>query len=156
MTHTSQSRVVYVFHIATTPEKLWNALTQPEFTRRYWCETWQVSQWTPGSDWRAMIPDGRIADSGRIILADKPRKLVLTWENQFLTDLQAEGHSTLTYEREQMSSSVKLTLTHEMERPKSKLIDAVSQGWPSLMSSLKSLLETGQPLAETSKWPEGM
>jgi len=156
MTHTSQSRVVYVIHIATTPEKLWNALTQPEFTRRYWCETWQVSQWTPGSDWRAMIPDGRIADSGRIILADKPRKLVLTWENQFLTDLQAEGHSTLTYEREQMSSSVKLTLTHEMERPKSKLIDAVSQGWPSLMSSLKSLLETGQPLAETSKWPEGM
>jgi hypothetical protein len=55
-----------------------------------------------------------------------------------------------------MPSSVKLTLTHEMARPDSKLIDAVSQGWPSLISSLKSLLETGQPLAETTKWPEGM
>ncbi len=156
MTQTSQSRFVYVIHIATTPEKLWDALTQPKFTRRYWCETWQESDWTPGSDWRAMIPDGRVADSGKIILSDKPRKLVLTWENQFLPDLKAEGHSTLTYELEQMPSSVKLTLTHEMERPKSKLIDAVSEGWPSLISSLKSLLETGQPLAETTKWPEGM
>lgn len=152
----AESRFVYVTHIRTTPEKLFAALTQPDFTRRYWCETWQESTWTPGASWRAMIPDGRVADSGRIIECDPPRKLVLTWENQFLPELKAEGHSTLTYELEQMPSSVKLVLTHEMARAESRLIDAVSQGWPSLLSSLKSLLETGEPLAETTKWPEGM
>lgn len=103
-----------------------------------------------------MIPDGRVADTGKIILADKPRKLVLTWENQFLPELTAERHSTLTYEFEQIPSSVKFTLTHEIARTDSKLIDAVSQGWPSLMSSLTSLLETGHPLAETTKCPEDM
>jgi uncharacterized protein YndB with AHSA1/START domain len=152
----SASRFIYVIHIRTTPEKLWAALTQPEFTRRFWCETWQESDWTPGASWRAMIPDGRIADSGEIKIYDRPRKLVLTWENQFLPELKAEGHSMLTYELEQMPSSVKLTLTHEMARKDSKLISAVSQGWPPLMSSLKSMLETGEPLPETAKWPEGM
>jgi uncharacterized protein YndB with AHSA1/START domain len=152
----SASRFVYVIHIRTTPEKLWAALTQPEQIRRYWAATTQESTWKPGDPWRAMIPDGRVADSGKIIESDPPRKLVLTWENQFLPELKAEGHSTLTYELEQMPSSVKLTLTHEMAREKSKLIDAVSQGWPSLISSLKSMLETGDPLEETTKWPEGM
>jgi uncharacterized protein YndB with AHSA1/START domain len=152
----SSSRFVYVIHIATTPEKLWAALTQPEFTKRYWCETWQESGWKPGASWKAMIPDGRIADAGEIKVYDKPKKLVLTWENQFIPEMKAEGHSTLTYELEQMPSSVKLTLTHEIALAKSKLIDAVSQGWPSLMSSLKTMLETGEPLSETTKWPKGM
>ena len=102
-----------------------------------------------------MIPDGRIADAGEIKVYDKPKKLVLTWQNQFIPELKAEGHSTLTYELEQMPSSVKQTLTHEMTRKESKLIDAVSQGWPSLMSSLKSMLETGEPLPETTQWPKG-
>ena len=53
------SRFVYVTYIRTTPEKLWEALTQPEFTRQYWASTWQESDWTPGSSWRAMIPDAR-------------------------------------------------------------------------------------------------
>lgn len=152
----AKSRFVYVTHIRTTPEKLWAALTQPEFTKKYWAETWQESTWKPGASWRAMIPDGRVADSGKIIECDPPRKLVLTWENQFLPELRKEGPSTLTYELEHMESSVKLTLTHEMDRPNSRLIEATSQGWPSLLSSLKSLLETGEALAETAKWPKGM
>lgn len=152
----SISRFVYVIHIRTTPEKLWAALTQPEFTKRWWCETWQESAWKPGAAWRTMIPDGRVADAGEIKVYDPPKKLVLTWQNQFLPDLKVEGHSTLTYEIEQAPSSVKLTLIHEMAREKSKLIDAVTEGWPSLLSSLKSMLETGEPLAETTKWPEDM
>jgi uncharacterized protein YndB with AHSA1/START domain len=157
MTSIPQSRFVYVIHIRTTPEKLWAGLTQPDFTRRYWCETWQESDWKPGASWRAMIPDGRVADSGRIIESDPPRRLVLTWENQFLPELKAEGHSKLTYEIEpQEGGSVKLTLTHEMDRPNSKLIEATSGGWPSLLSSLKSLLETGEPLLETTRWPKDM
>src|SRR5262245_22398962 len=115
------SRFMYVIHIATTPEKLWAALTQPEFPKRWWCETWQDSTFKPGASWKAMIPDGRVADAGKIIEADPPRKLVLTWENQFLPELKVEGPSTLTYLIEQAPSSVKLTLIHEMAREKSKL-----------------------------------
>lgn len=150
------SRFVYVIHIRATPEKLWAALTQPEFTRRYWCETWQESGWTPGASWRNMIPDGRVGDAGEIKVYDPPKRLVLTWQNQFVPELKAEGHSTLTYEIAPTDGAVKLTLTHEMARKDSKLIDAVSNGWPPLLSSLKSLLETGEPLAETVKWPKGV
>ena len=151
------SRFVYVTYIRTTPEKLWEALTQPEFTRQYWASTWQESDWTPGSSWRAMIPDGRVADAGEIVEIDRPRRLVLTWQNQFVPGMKEEGHSRLTYELEPVPpATVKLTLTHEMDREKSQLIDAVSQGWPHLLASLKSLLETGKPLEETRAWPEGM
>ena len=151
------SKFVYVTYIRTTPEKLWAALTEPEFTKKYWAETWQVSDWKPGSDWKAMIPDGRVAGSGTLIESDPPRRLVLTYENQLIPEHKAEGNSKLTYEIEQLEGgSVKLTLTHEIDRPNSKLIEATSGGWPSLLSSLKSLLETGEPLIETTKWPEDM
>ena len=60
----ANSRFVYVTQIRTTPEKLWQALIDPEFTRRYWCDTRQESEWKPGSSWRIIIPDGRVADSG--------------------------------------------------------------------------------------------
>lgn len=150
------SRFVYVIHIRTSAEKLWDALTKPELTKLWWCETWQDCDWKPGAEWKAMAPDGRIADSGEILEIDPPNRLVLTWQNQFLSDLKPEGHSKLTYEIEAAGEGVKLTLTHEMARDKSKLIEAVSQGWPSLLSSLKSMLETGKPLIETTKWPEGM
>ena len=149
------SKFVYVTYIRTTPEKLWDALTQPEFTRQYWAETWQESQWQVGSQWQLMIPDGRVGDNGEIIEIDRPRRLVLSWRNQFMPELREEGHSRLTYELEAVGEEVKLTLTHEMERPRSKLIDAVSNGWPGILASVKSLLETGKPLASTTKWPEG-
>lgn len=152
----AESRFVYVTYIRTTPEKLWQALTAPEFTRRYWCETWQECEWKVGASWRAMIPDGRVADSGEILEIEPYRKLVLSWHNQFVPEMRAEGPSRLTYELEPVGESVKLTLTHEMDRPDSQLIGAVSQGWPHLLASLKSLLETGESLVETRKWPEGM
>lgn len=152
----AESRFVYVTYIRTTPEKLWQALQQPEFTRQYWCETWQDSVWKPGSSWKLMIPDGRVGDAGEIVEYDPPRRFVTTWRNEFLPDVKAEGFSRLTYELEPMGESVKLTLVHEMERPESKLIEGVSNGWPHLLASLKSLLETGESLVETRKWPEGM
>jgi uncharacterized protein YndB with AHSA1/START domain len=152
----AESRFVYVTYIRTTPEKLWQALIDPEFTRRYWVETWQESDWQPGSSWRIMIPDGRVADSGQILEIEPPKRLVLSWRNEFKPEVRDEGYSRLTYELEQVGESVKLTVIHESDKPDSKLIEGVSSGWPHILASLKSLLETGESLAETRRWPEGM
>jgi uncharacterized protein YndB with AHSA1/START domain len=152
----ADSRFVYVTYIRTTPEKLWQALLDPEFTRKYWCETWQDCEWKVGASWQVFAPDGRVADSGEILDIEPHRKLVLTWRNQFKPELHEEGFSRLTYELEKVGDSVKLTLVHEMDRPNSKLIEAVSGGWPHILASLKSLLETGEPLEETRRWPEGV
>ena len=152
----ASSRFVYVTYIRTTPEKLWRALTDPEFTRRYWVGTWQDCTWKPGASWKLMIPDGRVGDSGEVLEFDPPRRLVLSWRNEFKPELRAEGYSRLTYELEPQGDRVKLTVIHEMEKPGSKFIEAVSNGWPHLLSSLKSLLETGESLVETRTWPNGM
>ena len=142
----ASSRFLYVTYIRTTPAKLWDALTQPEFNRAYWFGTWQDSTWQAGSSWKLLLPDGRLGDSGEVLEVDKPRRLVLKWRNEFRPELQAEGYSRCTFEIEQMDDIVKLTVTHEIERPQSALIEAVSGGWPKILASLKSLLETGEAL----------
>jgi uncharacterized protein YndB with AHSA1/START domain len=152
----AESRFVYVTYIRTTPQKLWQALIEPEFTRRYWVETWQESEWKPGASWRLMIPDGRIGDSGEILEIEPERRLVLTWRNEFKPEMREEGYSRMTMELEQQGEAVKLTVIHEMDKPDSKLIDAVSNGWPMLLASLKTLLETGESLEASRHWPKGM
>ena len=147
-------KFVYVTYIRTTPEKLWQALCDPEFTRQFWYDTWQECEWKAGAPWRIMIPDGRVADSGEVLEIDPPRRLVLSWRKEFVPELRAEGYSRLTYEIEKQAESVKLTITHESDRPGSKLIEAVSNGWPMIVASLKSLLETGHALEETRHWPK--
>ncbi len=152
----AESRFVYVTYIRTTPEKLWKALIDPEFTRRYWVETWQDCEWKPGASWKLMIPDGRVGDSGEVIEIEPERRLVLSWRNEFKPELRDEAPTRLTYELEPQGDAVKLTVIHESEQPESRLIDMTSQGWPALMASLKSLLETGEPLAMTTRWPKGV
>jgi uncharacterized protein YndB with AHSA1/START domain len=149
------SRFVYVTYIRTTPEKLWQALIDPGFTRRYFVETWQDCAWEAGASWRMMIPDGRVADSGQVLEIEPHRRLVLSWRNEFRPELHEEGYSRCTIELEKLGSSVKLTIVHEIDRPDSKLVQAVSNGWPHILSSLKSLLETGESLEETRRWPRG-
>ena len=148
---------VYVIYIRTTTEKLWKALIEPEFTKQYWAGTWQESDWHKGAPWRIMKPDGTVADAGEVIEIEPGKRLTVTWRNEFVPALTAEGFSRLTYELEQQGDMVKLSLTHEMpDLPpgKSKFIDAVSSGWPAILSSLKSMLETGESLEATRRWPE--
>lgn len=151
----AESRFVYATYIRTTPEKLWQALINPEFTRRYWCETTQESEWKVGAAWRIVAPDGTVADSGKVLEIEPHKRLVLSWRNEFKSELHEEGPSRLTYELEPVGESVKLTVIHESETPQSKLIDAVSNGWPHILASLKSLLETGESLEGTRRWPVG-
>jgi uncharacterized protein YndB with AHSA1/START domain len=150
------SRFNYVTYIRTTPEKLWRALIEPEFTRQFWCETWQDCQWKLGASWRLMIPDGRVGDTGEVLEIEPERRLVLSWRNEFKPEMRTEGYSRLTYELEKQGDMVKLTLSHEIDKPGSKLIEAVSVGWPALLASLKSLLETGEALEATRRWPKGV
>ena len=148
----SDSRFVYVTYIRTTAEKLWQALVDPEFTRRYWVECWQECEWKPGASWKLVKPDGELCDSGEVVEIEPCRRLVLRWRNEWRPELREEGYSRLTYELEPIGESIKLTVIHEIDRPQSKLIEAVSNGWPHILASLKSLLETGESLAETQTW----
>jgi uncharacterized protein YndB with AHSA1/START domain len=152
----AESEFVYVTYIRTTPEKLWQALTEPEFTRKFWADTVQESDWKVGSTWKLIVPRGRVADDGQVVEIDPPRKLVLTWQNHLFPEMTAEGFSRMTYELEAKGGTVKLTVTHTMDRKDSKLVKAVSNGWPQILASLKSLLETGQSLEGTDRWPEGI
>jgi uncharacterized protein YndB with AHSA1/START domain len=152
----AESRFVYVTYIRTTPTKLWQALRDPEFTRQYWVATWQDCGWKVGDSWKLMIPDGRVGDAGEVLEMEPEKRLVLSWRNEFIPELREEGFSRMTYELEPVGDTVKLTVIHEMDRPHSKLIEGVSGGWPNLLSSLKSLLETGESLAHTREWPTGM
>jgi uncharacterized protein YndB with AHSA1/START domain len=152
----AESRFVYVIYIRTTPQKLWNALLDPAFTRQFWVESWQECEWKPGATWKLMLADGRVGDSGEVLEIEPERRLVLSWRNEFLPELREEGYSRMTYKLEPVGDSVKLTVIHEIDKTDSKLIEGVSNGWPHILSSLKSLLETGESLVETRKWPEGL
>ena len=139
-----RSTFVYVTYIRTTPEKLWSALTDDvEFMKQYWFGVHCESQWTAGSPWRMVYPDGRLADAGEIVEAEPPRRLVIRWQHQDKPELKTEGESLCTMELELSGPAVKLSITHTIEREPSKLIEAVSGGWPKVISNLKSLLETG-------------
>ena len=139
----AKSTYVYVSYIRTTPEKLWQALTDAEFIRQYWFGMRAESEWRPGSPWKLVSSDGQIWDAGEIVEAVPPRRLVIRWQHQNKPELKAEGPSLCTMELEPGAGAVKLSITHTIEREPSKLITAVSGGWPKVISNLKSLLETG-------------
>jgi uncharacterized protein YndB with AHSA1/START domain len=140
----SKPKFVYVTFIRTTPDKLWSALTNPETVKQYWFGMHQEAEWKTGAPWRLLFADGRVADCGEVVEADPPKRLVLKWRNEFKPELKAEGYSQCTMEIEPVGKAVKLTITHIAAVTDSKLITAVSGGWPKILSNLKSLLETGE------------
>jgi uncharacterized protein YndB with AHSA1/START domain len=149
MTEKAASSFVYVSYIRTTPEKLWSALTDAEFMKRYWFGTYCESEWKAGASWRMVQPDGQVSDVGEIVEAIPAKRLVIKWRNEFRPDLKSEGQSVCTMEIEPVQDAVKLTVTHSIEREKSKFIEAVSGGWPRILSNLKSLLESGEIVLAT-------
>ncbi len=144
----NESRFVYVTYIRTTPAKLWQALTEPAFQRKYWFGMTQECAWEKGASWKMLFEDGRVADAGEVLEIDPPKRLVLKWRNEFMPELKAEGYSQATYTLEKAGDSVRLTVVHEIARPGAKFIEKVSGGWPMIFASLKSLLETGTPLED--------
>ena len=139
----AKSTYVYVSYIRTTPEKLWQALTDGKFMQQYWFGMRGESEWTPGSSWKLVASDGKVWDAGEIVESKPPRRLVIRWQHQNKPELKAEGASLCTMELEPSAGAVKLSITHTIEREPSKFMEAVSGGWPKVISNLKSLLETG-------------
>jgi uncharacterized protein YndB with AHSA1/START domain len=149
-----KSTYVYVTYIRTTPEKLWSALTDAQFIEQYWFGMHCESGFTAGSPWKLVSEDGQLYDSGAIVEADPPRRLVIRWQHQNKPELKAEGDSLCTMELEPSGTAVKLSITHSIGREPSKFIEAVSGGWPKVIANLKSLLETGS-IALEDPYPTG-
>ena len=147
-------RFVYVTYIRSTPQKVWDALTKPELTPLFWHGTRQECDWAPGSEWKLMFGDGRVADAGKVLEIDSPRRLKLEWRHQLNPELHTEGASRCLYEIEPSGDGVRLSVTHEIDVENSKFIAAVSGGWPQILSSLKSYLETGRALGGSDRLPE--
>jgi uncharacterized protein YndB with AHSA1/START domain len=111
--------------------------------QQYWFGVRCESEWRPGSSWQMVHADGSVSDAGEIVEAHPPARLVIRWRHQRNPELAAEGDSLCTMELEPIGPAVRLAITHTIEREPSKLIEAVSGGWPKIISNLKSLLETG-------------
>ena len=144
MSASNRSSFVYVTIIRTSPEKLWEALTDPEFIRQYWYGVKVECTWKKGAPWKLALPDGRLADAGEILEVEPPRRIVIRWQNEWNPEMKAEGPSRCSIDLEPLDGAVKLTISHEIDRPASKFITGVSGGWPYTLSNLKSLLETGE------------
>ncbi|MFJ5074301.1 SRPBCC family protein [Streptomyces sp. NPDC088553] len=152
---------VYTTYIRTTPDELWKALTDPAFTRRYWGVAFE-SEWTPGAP-MVWDEDGRrTVDPEQVVLEAEPGRLLsYTWHT-FTPDwaravrldqdvyerLAREPRSTVTFLIEPSGDTVKLTVTHDDLDPDGLMKGMIGEGWPALISSLKSLLETGEELPE--------
>jgi len=153
MTMTKPS-FVYVSYIATTPEKVWQALVDTDVTRQYWvgpsaeCARVNVSDWKPGSKWEHQRVDGTgtVDIVGKVVESAPPRRLVITWARPKDAD-DVANHSRVTFDIEPQSDGlVRLTVTHaDLERDP-QMLDGISGGWPKVLSNLKTLLETGRPL----------
>src|SRR5512143_2163814 len=135
----SGSKVVYVTYIRITPEKLCHALTTPEIIKQYRFGMNVESEWKVGSTWR-MYADGSLMDSGEILESVSPKRLVMSWLSEWRLEFKAEGYSRCVWEIGPTGVAGRLSLSHSMEQPDSKFSAAVSEGWPLVLSNLKSLL----------------
>ncbi|MFT3728003.1 MAG: SRPBCC family protein [Terricaulis sp.] len=138
--------VVYITYIRTTPQKVWDSLTKSEFTSQFFFGRTVESDWKQGAPWRLIMPDGKTDVAGEVLVSDAPRKLQLTWVVEWLDDAPKEP-AIITYDIEQVGDVTKLTMTQhtDAEIPR-KFLEGGRQGWAAILSSLKSMLETGEAL----------
>ncbi len=146
----SKSKFVYVTYIRAKPENVFEALTKSEMTRQYWGHE-NVSDWKRGSAWKHVDKSTKaVRLVGEVIESDPPRRLVITWV--FPSDAgNRKKHTRVAFDIERLENMVRLTVTHDELDPGSEMERSITEGWPRVLSSLKSFLETGKPL---STWAE--
>ena len=139
--------IVYTIYIASTPEQVWQALTSAEFSRQYFFGNAVEVDLRVGGAYIMRTPDGSLHINGEVIECDPPRKLTVTFNVNWPALIEKLGPTLVTYEIEPAGDAVRLTMTESHDRPLSDdILSGGRQGWPAILSSLKSLLETGAPL----------
>jgi uncharacterized protein YndB with AHSA1/START domain len=148
-TELTTESTVYVTYIASTPEKVWEALTSREFTAQYFFGRAVESDWKAGSPWVLRKPDGVADVRGVVRESDPPRRLVVTWNVEGPSAPRDLPECVVTYEIEAVSEGVvRLTMTEAHPTPiPAYLLEGGRRGWPMILSGLKTLLETSRPLA---------
>ncbi|HEU5106867.1 MAG TPA: SRPBCC family protein [Solirubrobacterales bacterium] len=138
------SMTLFEIYIKTTPERLWEAITSEEMRKRYSFGVGTVSDWTPGSEYKASVPGVVDIASGENLEVEPPRRLVQSFNALWSEDVQREGSSRVTWEIEPVGTSCRLRVTHDQlgETANNELYG----GWPMILSGLKTLLETGEDL----------
>ena len=143
-------RHVFQVYIRTNPEQLWQAITDPAFTRRYFFQTRLEGTCRPGESIRYLLPNDEVAVEGEVLEAEPPKRLVTTWSFRNDPELVEDPPSRVTWEIEPLDGMCKLTLVHDDFVTETRTFESVVSGWPLVLSSLKSLLETGEPLPARS------
>tara|TARA_R110000850_G_scaffold147967_3_gene270224 strand:+ start:1259 stop:1729 length:471 start_codon:yes stop_codon:yes gene_type:complete len=146
---------VYTTYIVSTPEKVFEAITRPELARRYWAHE-NVSDWKPGSSWQHVrANDQRTVELvGEVVESTPPARLVITWANASQAD-DPDSYSRVTFEIAEYDNMVRLTVTHDELEAGSGMANGVTKGWPVVLSSLKSFLETGSGIDVYAKPKSG-
>ena len=132
----------YVTIIAAPPEKVWEGLTSPEFTERYWHSTRVRSSFEVGSSIE-FLQEEEVACCGEILTADRPEKLAYTWSFCRNPETRDEPYSRVTFLLDVIPNGTKLTVIHDQFEPGSKTLGMITEGWPYVIAGLKTLLETG-------------
>jgi uncharacterized protein YndB with AHSA1/START domain len=154
---TFKPAIVYTIYIASTPEKVWQALTTAELSRQYFSGLAIELEQKVGGAFVVRLPDGSVHISGEVIECASPRKLTITWNVNWPELVEKLGVALVTYEIEQAGDAVRLTLTQAHDRPISDdILSGGRAGWPAILSSLKSLLETGNALVIKMEPPQRM
>jgi len=140
---------VYVIYIVARPEKVWAALTEADFTEKYFFGRHVNSDWKIGSTWSMAKPDGALDVQGKVLESDPPRRLVLSWRVESMEELRHLPDTVVTYQIDSLGEVARLTMT-ESHSPTldPKYLEGGRKGWPMILSGLKSLLETGHALPE--------
>jgi uncharacterized protein YndB with AHSA1/START domain len=144
----SKPKFVYVTYIASTPEMVWEALTKPDISEKYWFGYRVQADGKEGARMTAHNPKGALAHDDPILESDPPRRLVYGWKPLF-KDLPDERPSRVTFELTPVKDQVRLTVIHDEFDDGSRMFEMISKGWPAVLSSLKSYLETGRGLQST-------
>jgi uncharacterized protein YndB with AHSA1/START domain len=148
---------VYTIYIAATPEQIWQALTTAEFSRKYFFGFAIEAELKVGGSFIIRAPNGSVHIGGEVIECDPPRKLSMTWNVNWPGLVEQLGITLVSYEIEAAGDAVRLTMTESHDRPISDdILSGGRQGWPAILSSLKSLLETGEALAVKMEPPRRM
>ena len=149
--------IVYTIYIASTPEKVWQALTTAEFSRKYFSGFAIEADLRTGGAFIARAPDGSVHIRGEVFECDPPRRLTITWNVNWPALVEKLGPTLVTYEIEPAGDAIRLTLLQSHDRViDDDILSGGRQGWPAILSSLKSLLETGEPLVIQMQPPQRM